>query len=198
MIRRVLILIAILTLSALLAFPLRNTVYEVLVVPVAYLVWAFGLFYHSLPQIVWWLVIAVFILYLFGKSIFPEIKFTRKREQNYMPPRGQVEQLSDWIHKSEKGVYNRWLVANRLGRLAFQMLVQRDSGRTRSLFAPLDGPDWNASPKLTGYLQAGLHGSFADYPSQGNPFHPPVKTPLDHDIHDAVDFLETKIENSIR
>jgi len=198
MMRRALILVGILALAALLAFPLRASVYGVVIVPISYLLWALGLFYHALPQIIWWVVIAILILYMFARSILPDIKFPRRREQYSMPARGQVEQLSDWMHKSEKGVYNRWLVANRLGRLAYQILVQRDSGRPRSFFAPLDGPDWNASPNLTGYLQAGLQGSFADYPNQNNPFNPPVKTPLDHDVRDAVEFLETKIDSSIR
>lgn len=196
--RRVLILTAILALAAMLAFPLRASVYAVLIVPVSYLLWALGLFYHSLPQIVWWLVIAVFILYLFARSVLPEISFTRRREKYSAPSRGQVEELSASMHKAEHGVYNRWLVANRLGRLAYQILVQRESGRPRSFFTPLDGPDWNASPNLTGYLQAGLQGSFADYPNQRNPFNPPVKTPLDHDVREAVEFLETKIDTSMR
>jgi hypothetical protein len=198
MIRRALIVTSILALSALLAFPLRSSVYEVVIVPISYLLWALGLFYHALPQFVWWIVLTALILYIFVRNIFSEIKFTRRREQRPTPPKGQVEQLSEWMHKSETGIYNRWLVANRLGRLAYRILVQRDSGRVRSFFAPLDGPDWNASPNLTGYLQAGLHGSFADYPNQNNPFIPPVKTPLDHDIREAVEFLETKIDNSIR
>jgi hypothetical protein len=169
-----------------------------LVIPIAYLLWALGLFYHSLPQVIWWFLLALLILYMFARSILPEIKIPRKRKQYIYPPKGQVEQLSDWMYKSETGVYNRWLVANRLGRLAYHILVQRDSGRPRSLFAPLDAPDWNASQPLTGYLQAGLQGSFADYPSQNNPFIPHERTPLDHDIGDAVEFLETKIDSTIR
>lgn len=198
MLRRALIVIGILALAALLAFPLRASVYEVVIVPVSYLLWVLGLFYHAVPQVLWWFVMAAVILYMFSRSILPEIRFARRREQFFIPSKGQVEQLSEWIHKSEKGVYNRWLVANRLGRLAYQILVQRDSGRPRSFFMPLDGPDWNASPNLTGYLQAGLQGSFADYPHQNHPFNPPVKTPLDHDIREAVEFLETKVDNSIR
>ena len=196
--RRALIVTGILTLAILLAFPLRSTVYEVIVIPISYLWWAFGLFYRSLPQVVWWLVLAVLILYFFVRSLLPEFRFSRKRQEYSFPPRGQVEQLKDWMQKAETGIYNRWLVANRLGRLAYQILVQRDSGRNRSFFTPLDGPDWNASPPLTGYLQAGLQGSFADYPGQTNPFIPHEKTPLDHDIREVVEFLETKIDSSIR
>ena len=198
MIRRVLALIGIIALAVLLAFPLRDAVYETVIVPVAYILWALGLIYRALPQYVWWIIVAVLILYMFGKSILPYLKFPVGREQSPTPPKGQVEHLAEWIRKSEKGVYNRWLVANRLGRLAYQILVQRDSGRPRSLFAPLEGPDWNASPELTGYLHAGLQSSFADYPNENNPFGLPVKTPLDYDIRDAVEFLESKTDSTIR
>jgi hypothetical protein len=197
MMRRAVILAGILVLAVLLAFPLRLAVYEAVVVPIAYILWALGLFYHALPQFVWWLLVAVFILYLFGRSVFSNIRLSRRQTQVIPPPRGQVEFLAESIRKSEKGIYNKWLVANRLGRLAYQILVQRDSGRTRTLFEPLDGPDWNASPDLTRYLHAGLQGSFADYPNQSNPFTPPEKTPLDQDVRDVVEFLETKIDNSI-
>lgn len=196
--RRVLIVAGIVVLAALLAFPLRSAVYEAVIVPISFLLWALGLLYHAVSQVVWWFVIGVFTLYLFIRSLVPEFKPSRKRDDFSSPPKGQVELLSEWITKANSGVYYRWLVANRLGKLAYQILVQRESGRQRSFFEPLTGPDWNASPKLTGYLQAGLQGSFADYPNQSNPFSPPKKTPLDHDVGEAVKFLETKIDNSIR
>lgn len=196
--RRVLIVAGIIALAALLAFPLRNAVYETVIVPVAYLLWALGLLYHAVPQVLWWFIVGLVILYMFVTSLFTNVSLSRKREEFSTPPKGQVEQLAEWLHKSERGVYNRWLVANRLGKLAYHILVQRDSGRQRSFFDPLEGPDWNASSKLTGYLQAGLQGSFADYPAPNNPFVPRAKTPLDHEVSDAVEFLESKLDNSIR
>lgn len=192
--RRALVFLGVLILSALLAFPLRTAVYGMLILPVAYLLWLLGLFYHSLPQIVWWILSAILILYMFVKSIIPDIEFVRKHVSYSNPPKGQVEELSSWMYKAESGVYNRWLVANRLGKLAYQILVQRESGRNRSFFEPLDGPDWKAPPKLTSYLHAGLQGSFADYPIRNNPFAPSAKTPLDHDVSEAVEFLETKVD----
>ena len=198
MTRRALIIAGIVTLAALLAFPLRTAVYQAVIVPLAFILWLLGLLYHSLPQFVWWIVVVALILYMFGKSVYQEVEFTKRREQPVMPPRGEVEQLAGWITKSEKGIYNRWLVANRLGKLAYQILVLRESGKQRSVFTPLDGPDWNASPELMRYLHSGLQGSFADFPIPSSRFAPREKTALDHDIRDAVEFLETKIDNSIR
>lgn len=193
--RRALILAGILALSALLAFPLRNATYQMVIVPLAYILWLAGLFYHSLPQFLWWIIIVLLILFMFVKSILPEMEFSKRRDQPPTPPRGEVEQLATWMTKSETGPYNRWLVANRLGKLAFQILVQRETGKQRSVFAPLTGPGWNATPELTKYLQAGLQGSFADYPTRRSLLASPVKTPLEHDIREAVEFLETKFDH---
>jgi hypothetical protein len=45
------------------------------------------------------------------------------------------------------------------------------------------------------YLETGLHGSFADYPNVKRPFGVPQATPLDLDLVEAVEFLESQVEN---
>jgi hypothetical protein len=108
---------------------------------------------------------------------------------------GQVEDLVHWLQKADRGTYFKWLVANRLGKLAHQMLLHRESGRLRSVFAPLVGPDWEPRSELQKYLETGLHGSFADYPYEKHSLGTPRRTPLDVDVAEAVEFLESKIEN---
>jgi hypothetical protein len=110
------------------------------------------------------------------------------------PPQGQVENFAIWLGKAEKGIYFKWLVANRLGKLAYQILLHRESGRPRSVFAPLLGTDWEPSSELRQYLEIGLHGSFADYPHLSN-FSAPQHTPLDLNVNEAVEFLESQVEN---
>jgi len=98
------------------------------------------------------------------------------------------------LRRAESGIYFRWLVANRLGKLAYQILLHRESGRPRSVFAPLVGTDWEPGRDLQKYLETGLHGSFADFPNSGR-FSAHQPTPLDLDVGDAVDFLESQVEN---
>jgi hypothetical protein len=74
-------------------------------------------------------------------------------------------------------------------------LLHRESGRPRSVFAPLVGVDWEPRNELQTYLETGLHGSFADYPHVNRAFGKPQKTPLDLDITEAVEFLESQVEN---
>jgi hypothetical protein len=55
--------------------------------------------------------------------------------------------------------------------------------------------DWEPRKELQTYLETGLHGSFADYPHNNRAFGQPQKTPLDLDVTEAVEFLESQVEN---
>ena len=65
----------------------------------------------------------------------------------------------------------------------------------RSVFAPLVGADWAPRKELQNYLETGLHGSFADFPHVNRLFGTAPKTPLDFDVSEAVEFLESQVEN---
>ena len=193
--RRLLIVAGMLFIAALLAFPLRDTIYDAIIVPVAYLGWQAGLFYHSLSQAIWWLLMVALVAFMLAASLIPPLKPLRREEPKRKPKYGPVEDLAMWLGRAQGGVYYKWLIANRLGKLAYQILLQRESGRPRSVFAPLLGSDWKPSDKLRRYLETGLHGSFSDFPTPRNPMVEPQKTPLDHDVQDAVAFLEAQLDN---
>lgn len=192
-IQRWLILVGVLIIAGLLAFPLRETIYETVVIPAAFIVWNLELLYRSLSQGTWWWVIVFLVLFMLVFSLTPQPRFRPREEPKAKPPQGQVEGLAIWLRKAEKGIYFKWLVANRLGKLAYQILLQRESGRPRSVFAPLLGADWEPKKELQQYLETGLHGSFADFPNTGRLLaHQP--TPLDLPVAEAVDFLESQVE----
>ena len=193
-IQRLLILIGLLVLAGLLAFPLRETIYETVVIPAAFIVWNLELLYRSLSQGTWWWVIVFLVLFMLVFSLMPQPRFRRRQEQMAKPLQGQVENMAIWLLKSEKGIYFKWLVANRLGKLAYQILLHRESGRPRTVFAPLLGVDWEPRKELQQYLETGLHGSFADFPSTGR-FSAHQPTPLDLPVAEAVDFLEAQVDN---
>jgi hypothetical protein len=129
-------------------------------------------------------------------SLIPQPRFRRVAQAKPRRQVGQVEDLAIALQKAERGIYFKWLVANRLGKLAYQILLHRESGRPRSLFAPLVGADWEPTPELQKYLETGLHGSFADFPHVNRPFGTPPRTPLDVNISEAVEFLESQVESS--
>ena len=179
-------------LAALLAFPLRTTVYEVLVVPISYLIWSLYLLYRVTPQFAWWVLVFVLMVLTIGNSLLPEIYQPRKKLVKLKSPQGPVESLAAWMKKSQSGVYFKWLIANRLGKLAHQMLAQREAHHVRSIFAPLTGPDWTPPKPVQDYLEVGLHGSFADFPQVSVPWAKSTPTPLDYDLAETVKALESQ------
>ena len=182
-----------LTAAGLLAFPLREAVHQLLVVPLSYLLWLLGLMYRALDQIWWWFAVALILIIALIRSLLPDFKPARKEVSILREERGKVEVLASALKRTKKGTYFKWMVANRLGKLAYQILLQREHGKPRSVFAPLVGEGWDPEPEVQGYLEKGLHGSFADFPnSYWHTFAPPQKTPLDHDVREVVEFLESK------
>jgi hypothetical protein len=192
---RLLIVAAVIVIAGLLAFPLRQTIYQTIVVPAAFIGWQLSLMYRSFSQVIWWwLVIAItFIMLTF--SLVPRFRPAAREEPKPKPRVGQVEDLAVWLGRARSGTYFKWLIANRLGKLAYQMLVHRESGRPRTVFTPLIGADWEPSPELQTYLEIGLHGSFSDFPNPKRGLTSPSKTPLDYEIREAVEFLESQVED---
>ena len=193
--RRWLILGGVLIIAGILAFPLRQTIYQMVVIPVAFIVWRLDLVYRSFSQGIWWLAIIFLVLVMLVFSLMPRPKLRLGSPAQLPPSMGQVEALAARLRKAEHGIYFKWLIANRLGKLAYQMLLQRESGRPRSVFAPLIGIDWEPTRELQSYLETGLHGSFADFPNANRRFVTPQPTPLDFDIVEAVEFLEAQVAN---
>jgi len=194
--QRVFAMIGIVGVALLLAFPLRDAVFRTIVIPLAYLFWILELAYHAVHQTIWWVVVLLLVLYLLSRSLLPKFKIRERFRLKKKPDVGQVEYLANWIKKTERGIYFKWLIANRLGKIANQILENRSTGKTRSFFDPLTGPDWSPDPPVQSYLESGLQGSFADYPQERRFFSTPVqKTPLDHDLNEIVRYLETQVEN---
>ncbi|HUG34177.1 MAG TPA: hypothetical protein VMJ90_05370 [Anaerolineales bacterium] len=193
--RRWLVVTGVILGAVLLAFPLRGAVNQLIVIPLAYLLYALQLLYLSLPQLIWWLVVVALVLIVLGGSLLIETKPPRRSMEPERIERGRVESLAAAVRKSRRGTYFKWLVANALGRLAYQILVQRDHGRPRPVFAPLEADGWDPSPEVRAYLDKGLHGSFTELPSRRLINLAPVeKTELDHDLAEVVEFLESNLK----
>jgi len=194
--RRVFALLGIVVVTLLLAFPLRGAVYQAVIIPIAYVLWILELVYHAVHQSLWWIVVVALMMFVILRSLLPKPNPRGKIAIKTKPALGQVEALAGWIKKSERGSYFKWLIANRLGRIAFHVVSQRETGATRSVFDPLTGLDWNPNEDLQSYFESGLRGSFADYPHENKLFSRPKKIPLDNDVNDAIEFLEAEIGNN--
>lgn len=192
---RWLIVTAAVLLAALLAFRLSGVVYAMLVLPVSYLLWLLKLLYLAMPGNIWWSVLVLALLFLFVSSLAPDALRLQGKETFRQPAMGGVETLSLWMEKSRNGIYYKWLVANRLGKIAHRLLEGRGAGDKRLASDGLSGPGWTPPPRVHAYLETGLLGSFADYPRGSNPLARSAPTPLDTDIAEVVEFIESKMDN---
>lgn len=193
---RWLIVIVAVFVAASLAFRLSGVVYAMLVLPASYLLWLLKLLYLAMPGNIWWSLLALALLFIFALSLVPDVLPMQGRAPFRRPSMGNVETLSMWMEKSQNGIYYKWLVANRLGRIAHRLLEGRAAGNKRLVSDRLAGPDWTPDPRVQAYLETGLLGSFADFPRGSNPLAKSAPTPLDHDIAEVVEFVESQQSDS--
>lgn len=189
-------LVVIFLLALVLAFPLRDVVYQFVVLPLAYVIWALGLFYLSYPRIIIWAIfmgIVLLILLINLSSGWRRSKAAKQPEPKHVGP---VEQLSVLLKKTKRGVYYRWRVANRISRLARDLLAQREGLEAQEVQQrKMTGRDWYPPPQVEQYFHAGLYNSFASYSSPRWSFQRPEPTPLDLEVEDAVAFLESQFND---
>jgi len=173
-------------LSLFLAYLLRDVVYQLVVVPLAYLLWVLNFYYSLVPQWVTWTVLLVLLVLVVLWNLLPEAPRASRKEQYRKEPEGEVESLTVWLTKSRRGNYFKWQLANRFGRIARRLdEVSGPHGR-------LPSPD-DAVEK---YLDAGLNYSFVDFPSPRNWFERPPRTPLDLELRRVAEYLESQMENA--
>jgi len=193
--RRWITLAGVVVIALILAFPLQDVIRRIVVVPLAYLWWALGVLYQSIPQVVIWILLIVLISLMLMGSFASDRKRKPSEDPKIKPAPGQVEGLAKNLVKARRSTYYKWKVANRLGRLARDFLIQRGDRADKKDLSPLAGRDWQPSKPVEAYLETGLHGSFADFPNQ--PwflFRAPEPTPLDTDAKEVVEYLELQIK----
>lgn len=193
--RQWLALAGILVISLLLAFPLREAVHHIVVVPLAYVFWILGLYYRSIAELLIWGGFLVIIGIILITSLIGEPRRPKRPPDVKNEFEGPIERLSISLKKARKGSYYRWRVAHRLARVARELLAQREGLEVKQVHANrLTGQDWSPPRELDEYFQAGLFDSFATFPRPRWWVLRPEPTPLDLDVTEAVDYLETQIK----
>jgi hypothetical protein len=182
--------------AAILALFLQDVIRRVVIAPLAYLWWGIKLYYSTIPQLFLWIILVVILSVVIITSLAEGISFDRKIREPLKPTPGSVESLAGWIKKIGDGNYYKWRVANRLGRLARELVTRQASQGEHPSRVKLEGSGWNPPPKVQRYLEAGLNESFVDYPRPSLAFLPQSATPFDMDVNEVVKFLESQVEAS--
>jgi len=181
---RWLLLFAIVGASTVLAFFLRDAIYSAVVVPIAYVFWVLWIYYSAVPQLVLWVVLLLILFVTVTSNFIPEGRGSKRTLPKRGPSQGEVEALAAWFFKAQRGNYFKWQIANRLGKISRQ-LNESFGRRVRSE---------SRDEAVEKYFDAGLNKSFVDFPLAKNQIHP-ASTPLDLNPKEAVDYLESQMEN---
>ena len=192
--RRQLILVGVSFLVAAgMAYYLQDLVRSVFFEPISYLWWGFNILYQSIAQLVYWILLVVGVTLMAFGSLYGKDRARELVEEEMNPPQGPLEATARHISRTGKGVYYKWLVANRMGKLARSILSLRN-GQAASPNGPLEGRDWNPPDEVEVYLESGLTRTFADFPRQRR-FSRPLETPFDIDLNQVIAYLESQMEN---
>ena len=194
--KRLLPLLALLAAALLLAFPLQDFLRTGIIEPLLYFFWGMGILYKSVPQFWIWVLLLGIVFFILLTPFLEDLPRLRGRERKIPPKPGAIEELAETLKQLDKGIYFKWVVANRLGKIIRNWVAYRDRLDKRWQANDLERLGWDASPEIRQYLDAGLNGSFADYPRFRIPFiRIKRKTPLDLDPNLVLDFLSKEMEN---
>ncbi len=194
--KRLLPLLALLAAALLLAFPLQDFLRTGIIEPLLYFFWGMGILYKSVPQFWIWVLLLGIVFFILLTPFLEDLPRWRRKGKALPPEPGPIERLAETLSASDKGIYFKWVVANRLGKIVSNWLFYRNRVEYGWQAKDLARFGWDAPPEIYNYLDAGLNGSFADYPRSRIPFiRIKRKTPLDLDPNLALDFLEKEMEN---
>jgi hypothetical protein len=178
--------------AAVLAYLLKDAVAAMLFEPVSYVWYALNLFYLSIAQVIFWFgVVVIAALIAFG-SLYGKFGSPRLVEEDTKPKHGPVANAARHISRSSEGIYYKWLVANRFGKLARSIVASSVVQETTGNVNPQD-PSCQPPLEIIAYLESGLMKTFTDYPNRAW-LGRPVATPLDVDIEQVIAYLESQME----
>lgn len=190
--RRWLLLPTGIILASALAYFLRGWINDKVIVPFAYLWWRIGIYYHSISEDVWWIsvIVITFVICLVAlANISGDEQFFNFGDLDSQSEQSPVEELMIWMIKLQRNAYHKWLVANRLGRLARLFLVQREAGNEHHWDGSLKSPVWDLPDAVESYLKSGLKRP----PSASEML--PLSSPLKLEPQQVVEYLESQMED---
>jgi hypothetical protein len=180
------LVLGMLVISGVFGYLLRDVIYQVIIVPLAYVLWLLNFYYSALPQWLVWVIVLTLLLLVVVWNLVPETRPASRKEVIRRRMRGEVEALAIWIAKSQQGNYFKWQLANRLGRIARRLDDLAGSG----------GRLPSSDAEVERYMDAGLNYSFVDFPTARNLLGGGRRTALDLDPRRAADYLESQMENT--
>lgn len=175
------------------AYFLQDLIRSTLFVPVSYLLWGLNIMYLSVAQLVYWALLVIGVALMAFGSLYGKDRARQWVEEKTAPLHGPLQTTAGQISKAGKGNYYKWVIANRMGKLARTILSFRNGVAIPSS-SPLDGRDWDPPAEVEAYLESGLTRTFADFPRR-KWLSRPAETPFDIDLNQVLAYLESQMED---
>lgn len=159
----------------------RNQIAGWLIYAFSYLVWSLNLFGRIIPPQGIWIALLILIVYVAVGSFYGKGSRDETSRMDTPAKAGPVEAMAEWIEERGRGVYFKWRIAHLLGRV--------HAAHNRNTSGRVQPP----SKEIEAYLDAGLNGSYVDFPTPGL-FKKKEPTALDIGLEPVLDYLEEQME----
>jgi hypothetical protein len=161
--------------------------------PAAYYWWRVRQIIRVIPQSSYWLFVIIslglVVIYIQLRNnirIKEYNKTSAKRE-------GAVEQFTEYLNRSERSNYFKWVIANHLANLDLKIRRQY-SGNIERENQHISGMKGDGTPLLEKYFSAGLNTSFMAYQKKRKLLSRKNGSPLDIELEEVINFLESQME----
>jgi hypothetical protein len=144
----------VLLLAGLLALIVTGAVREVIVIPLLALLWLLRLLYGSIPQAaIWFGFLAVAALLAWRSLATPRVALAAPRVAPSVP--APVASWAGMFERAAADRYARWLLAQRLGQFALELLASQEQGEARGVWHYLRDESRDIPPAVRAFLLAG-------------------------------------------
>jgi hypothetical protein len=190
----------ILLLLGLLALIVSGALREVIVIPLLALLWLVRLAYESIPQVVLWFgFLAIAVLAAWKSLATPPAELPTLRVVPAVPT--PVASWAGMFQRAANDRYARWLLAQRLGQFALELLASQDQEQTRGVWHYLQDESRDIPPAVRAFLQAGTR-MYQPLPAIWRRWWPwgarveARADPLDLDLTEVVRFLDEHLSGA--
>ena len=95
------------------AYFLRDAIYQTVIIPLAYLFWLAKFYYSAVPQVILWGSLLVLLFMIIFANLIPGPSSKPREVKKYRLEKGQIETLTGWLVKADKGTYFKWQIAKK-------------------------------------------------------------------------------------
>jgi hypothetical protein len=148
-----------LLLIALLAILFRDVAREIIVLPILYLFWLFGVLWRSIPQsLIWGIFVIVALRVAVGALLARRRRAELHAGQQDTVHWGRARVWSRWVRLSARGGYEQRRLARYLSELALAAIAQHEHLPLEDTRAALEGGTLDVPSEIRDYILAALAG----------------------------------------